>query len=91
MPNVFPQTLKLRSAPAAGMSLVGQVAVSGQPQLFQVVGALGPPRRLARDWIAGSSKAIRIAMMAMTTNNSMSVKPRRVRMRFPLSGPQDLR
>ena len=42
-------------------------------------------------WIAGSSKAMRMAMMAMTTNNSMSVKPRRVRMRFPLSGSQDLK
>jgi hypothetical protein len=31
-----------------------------------------------------------MAMMAMTTNSSISVKPRRVRMRSPLSGPYDL-
>src|SRR3954468_3155972 len=29
------------------------------------------------DWTAGKSSAIRTAMMAMTTNSSISVKPRR--------------
>ena len=46
-----------------------------QADLFQVVLAGGAIGGLARHWTAGSSSAIRTAMMAMTTNSSISVKP----------------
>src|SRR5262245_7436344 len=42
------------------------------------------------DWTAGSNRAMSTAMMAMTTNSSISVKPRRFQrgfiMRFSSSG-----
>jgi hypothetical protein len=40
------------------------------------------------DWTAGSSKAIRTAMIAITTSNSISVKPLAAPARTaPVSGP----
>jgi hypothetical protein len=36
---------------------------------------LGPPSRLARGLDAGKSNAIKTAMIAMTTSNSISVNP----------------
>ena len=53
------------------------VVVKRQADLLEVVDALAPPGGLARAWTAGSSSAIRTAMIAMTTSNSISVKPRR--------------
>jgi hypothetical protein len=59
------------------------IVVGGEAQLFEVVGALHPRRRLADLCTAGRSKPIRMAMMAMTTSNSTSVKPRRPFMATP--------
>ena len=48
----------------------------GQPELLQVVDALGRRAASRADWTAGKKVAINTAIMAMTTNNSMSVKAR---------------
>ena len=53
------------------------VVVHAQADLLEVIDALGAPRRFAPDWTAGKSSGIRTAMIAMTTNNSISVNPRR--------------
>ena len=47
-----------------------------QRDLLEVVGALRPSRGLSGGLDAGGADAIRTAMMAMTTNNSIKVKPR---------------
>ena len=41
-----------------------------QPKLFQVVPALEPARRFGAAWTAGSSRAIRMPMIVITTNSS---------------------
>jgi hypothetical protein len=51
--------------------------VEGQADLLEVVDALAAARGLAGLCTAGNSRAIRTAMMAMTTSNSISVKPAR--------------
>ena len=73
-----------RSAPvavAAGgeEAVFGVVGVEGDADLPQVVAAL--VRKLASRtfWMAGKSKPIRTAMMAITTSSSISVKPPRRR------------
>jgi hypothetical protein len=56
------------------------VIVQRDTELLEVVDALRAPRGLAASraaWTAGSNSAIRTAMMAMTTSNSMRVKPDR--------------
>ena len=76
-----PQRQGLEHAGAAdGEGPVGIVIVVGrQGELLEVVGALGPPRGLAHAWTAGSNREISTAMIAITTSNSISVKPRRGR------------
>ena len=49
------------------------IVQNGDPQLHQVVAALGAPGRLRADWTAGKSSAINTAMMAITTRSSISV------------------
>ena len=53
------------------------VVVHRQPDLLQVVDALGAAGGLASAWTAGKRRPIRTAMIAMTTSNSISVNPRR--------------
>ena len=48
-----------------------------QSDLFHVVDALGASGASRAAWTAGRSSSIRTAMIAMTTNNSISVKPGR--------------
>lgn len=55
----------------------GRVLRNRQTELLKVVRALHPASRLA-GLLAGRSRAINIAMTAMTTSSSMSVNPRRV-------------
>ena len=57
---------------AVGALIVGQ----READLLQVVDALGAAAGFAPAWTAGSNKPINTAMIAMTTSNSMSVKPR---------------
>ena len=57
------------------LSLADCVVVAGEAELLQVVGATSCALAASRTfWTAGSSRPIRIAMMAMTTSNSISVK-----------------
>ena len=51
------------------------VMQEAQGKLLEVVLALGNPRRLARACTAGSSSAIKMPMIVMTTSSSTSVKP----------------
>jgi hypothetical protein len=51
----------------------------GQAHLFEVVGAADAGRRSRTFCTAGSSRPMRMAMMAITTNNSISVNPRQDR------------
>ncbi len=51
------------------------VIVQRQPQLKQVILALGSPRRFAGLLDTGSSSAIRTAMMAITTSSSKRKGP----------------
>ncbi len=51
--------------------------MEGKAELLEIVDALNPPRRLARDCTAGSKSAIKTEMIAITTRSSMSVNPRR--------------
>ena len=54
------------------------VAVQGETDLLEVVATLGAEAGESRTfWTAGSSRPIRIAMMAITTSNSIRVKPPR--------------
>ncbi len=54
-----------------------QVVVAGQPDLLEVVVALRPRAASRAAWTAGNKRAIRTAMMAMTTSSSINVKPLR--------------
>ena len=55
------------------------VVVQRHTKLFQVVDALRPASELAvPPWIAGSNKATKIPMMAMTTKSSTRVNPFRL-------------
>ncbi len=62
------------------------VVMLRQGPLLEIVATLRAPRRFARDWTAGSSRAMSVEMMAITTSNSMSVKARLTRndIDFPL-------
>ena len=51
------------------------VVVQGQADLLEVVGAGLRSAASRTFWTAGSSKPIRIAMIAMTTSSSIRVKP----------------
>jgi len=57
------------------------VGVQGEAELLEVVLALAAGGGLADLLEAGRSRPMRIAMMAITTSNSISVNPRRVRAR----------
>ena len=57
-----------------------EVVERGQAELFEVVDALDAAGRFRAACTAGNNKPIKTAMIAITTNNSMSVKPR-VRLR----------
>ena len=46
-----------------------------QPQLLEVVDALGRRAASLADWTAGSKRAIRTAMIAITTKSSIKVNP----------------
>ena len=52
--------------------------MDGEPDLLEVVGALGPPGGLAGGLDGGQQQCDRTAMIAITTSNSIKVKPRRV-------------
>ncbi len=56
---------------------VGALVVhDAEGELLQIVGTLGAAGRLRAAWTAGRSRAIKTAMIAMTTSNSIRVKPR---------------
>ena len=46
-----------------------------EPKLLHVVHALDPRAASRADWTAGRSKAIKTAMIAITTSSSIRVKP----------------
>ena len=50
--------------------------MQAEADLLEVVDALGAPGRLRAACTAGKSSPIRTAMIAMTTSNSINVKPR---------------
>ena len=52
-------------------------SVCGEAELPEVVGALDPVRRLPALCTAGTSRPMRMAMIAITTSSSISVNPRR--------------
>ena len=56
-------------------SILRDIVVHRQAHLLQVVDALAR-RRPRADCTAGNNKAMRTAMIAMTTSSSISVKPR---------------
>ncbi len=62
----------LRRQPAERVGVI----VHRQAKLLEVIGALDPTSRLRAACTAGSKKAIRTAMIAITTSSSISVKPR---------------
>jgi hypothetical protein len=59
--------------------------VQGEADLLEVVRALGAASASRAACTAGNSKAIKTAMIAITTKSSMSVKPRRIRFRMGVS------
>tara|TARA_B110000444_G_C18569672_1_gene468784 strand:- start:191 stop:589 length:399 start_codon:yes stop_codon:yes gene_type:complete len=64
-----------REGPGEAIAIVATVHFGGERQLLDVVEAVDfLPLSLAS---AGNSRAARMAMMAMTTSNSISVKARR--------------
>ena len=69
------------------------VAVQGKADLLEVVGALQRAADSRTFCTAGTSRAIRMAMMAITTNSSISVKPLLPsrRARFIAASPQKMR
>ena len=70
----------IRAGPTGRERVVGLVIiVEGQADLLEVVDALAAASGLRAAWTAGRSRAIRTAMIAITTSSSISVKPRRVR------------
>ena len=66
-----------RNAPAVGRKPLAAVLVvqAGQGGLLQIVLTLQQPGRLAGGLTAGSSNAIKMPMIVITTSNSTSVKP----------------
>ena len=62
------------------------VFMKGQADLPEVIAAGGEPRRFAPYCTAGSKMAINTPMMAIDTNNSTNVKPRRLRRHWRMTG-----
>ena len=54
------------------------IFVQGDSELLEIVRALDPRAASRADCTAGSSIAISTAMIAITTNNSISVNPRNI-------------
>ena len=81
---------RARAAPRGGGEHPVGVVVVVQPQgdLLEVVAALRAPRASRAACTAGNNNAIRMPMMAMTTNNSTRVKPRFFRRLFMTSPPR---
>ena len=72
----------------AGNSPVCCGFVQGETDLPQVVSALDAQRRGPHLLVAGSKRPIRTPMIAMTTSDSINVKPlRRFMVKLPLSPP----
>ena len=71
-------TLSTSAKPSGNRLFLVVVIVQGQADLLEVVLALRRGAAASRTfWTAGSSRPIRIAMMAMTTSSSIRVNPNR--------------
>ena len=61
------------------VSIAAGIIMYGKSQLFEMVFTLGAAGGFPGLLDGGSNRAIRMAMMAITTSNSIRVKPRLVR------------